>query len=44
VTDVVALGFLLSVRTRYRQFPFITYTAVVYTLGAVVSLVVRFLV
>ncbi|WP_433559708.1 hypothetical protein ACQPWY_16590 [Pseudonocardia xinjiangensis] len=41
VQCVVALAFLLSVRSRYRQFPLITYLAVAYTLGAVASAVVR---
>jgi hypothetical protein len=38
---VVALGFLASVRSRYRQFPFTTYTALTYTAGTLASLVVR---
>ena len=41
VMAVVALGFLVSVGRRYRRFPFIVYTAVVYPLGAVVGLLVR---
>jgi hypothetical protein len=40
VMTVVALGFLASVRGGYRRFPFITYTALTYTLGTVASLVV----
>jgi hypothetical protein len=35
------LGCFLPVRKRYRQFPYTTYTTIVYTLGAIASVVVR---
>jgi hypothetical protein len=41
VMSVVGLGFLAPVRGRYRQFPFITYTALTYVVGTVASLAVR---
>jgi hypothetical protein len=40
-TLAFTLAVFLSVRSRYRQFPFITYSTVAYTLGAAASLVVR---
>jgi hypothetical protein len=43
VMTLVGLGFLASVRGRYRQFPFTTYTALTYVVGTVASLVVRLL-
>jgi hypothetical protein len=43
VMAVVAAGFLVSVRRRWREFPFVVYTAIVYLLGAVVGLAVRLL-
>jgi hypothetical protein len=41
VTFVFAAAVFLRIRSRYRQFPLITYTALVYTLGAVSSVLVR---
>ncbi|WP_194907011.1 hypothetical protein [Catenulispora rubra] len=37
----VTLAFFLPVRKRYLEFPFITYTTLVYTLGTVSSIIVR---
>jgi hypothetical protein len=38
---LVTLAFFLPVRKRYLEFPFITYMALVYTLGTVSSIIVR---
>lgn len=43
VMAAVAIGFLVSVGRRYRQFPLITYTAATYALGAVAGVLVRLL-
>ncbi|MCO1658597.1 hypothetical protein [Pseudonocardia humida] len=43
VMAVVALGFLVPVRGRYRRFPFTTYTALTYVVGTIASLLVRLL-
>ena len=41
IAAVVALGFFVTVRRRWREYPLITYTTVVYVLGTVGSVVAR---
>ena len=41
VTTLFVLACLLPVRRRYRDYPFTTYTAIVYTLGTLASIAVR---
>jgi hypothetical protein len=38
---VVSLAFLLRARNCWRQFPYTTYTSLVYTIGAVASVIIR---
>jgi len=38
---LVSIGLFVSVRRRWREHPFITYSTIVYVLGTVASAVVR---
>lgn len=42
VLTVISILFMLKIRKRLREYPYIVYSAVVYTLATVATLIVRF--
>ncbi|HZE86585.1 MAG TPA: hypothetical protein VE090_00095, partial [Methylomirabilota bacterium] len=39
---VISLGFLLKIKNRFREYPYITYSAIAYSLATIATLFVRF--
>ena len=40
----ISIGFLIPVRTKLREYPYILYSAIAYSLATIVSIIIRFLV